>query len=263
MVSDPYKALGLSHNATPVEIKSAYRKIAMNLHPDRLTRENASPRQIQDATLEFAKVTSAYSILSDSNKKSQYDHIYKYGGYDETEDQENNNTRANIHVPNHQYQTQGSQYERPSKKSVGYTLYNPCAFILSAGKEESKSVAALSLPTRWNGRFGYSMSTGALRKSPSGNLEFTSKTSGYKRGEKFQRIEKAKVHRDGRKKVLIQDNKGHVERRFSQAPSNYRPTSRFYDDDCTTVAGQNSWYLDAWDRLQDAWVGSCGALNVG
>lgn len=247
MVSDPYKALGLSHNATPVEIKSAYRKIAMNLHPDRLTRENASPRQIQDATLEFAKVTSAYSILSDSNKKSQYDHIYKYGGYDETEDQENNNTRANIHVP---------------KKSVGYTLYNPFTFILSAGREESKSVAALSLPTRLNGRFGYSMSTGALRKSPSGNLEFTSKTSGYKRGEKFHRIEKAKVHKDGRKKVLIQDNNGYVERRFSQAPSNYRPTSRFYDDDCTTVAGQNSWYLDAWDRLQDAWVGSCGALNV-
>ncbi len=59
--------LGVERAASEQEIKSAYRKLAMQYHPDR-NPGNA------DAEEKFKEASEAYSVLSDSEKRSQYDH---------------------------------------------------------------------------------------------------------------------------------------------------------------------------------------------
>lgn len=63
---DYYELLGISKGASAAEIKKAYRKTAMKYHPDRNPGD-------QEAEEKFKEVSEAYEILSDENKKAQYD----------------------------------------------------------------------------------------------------------------------------------------------------------------------------------------------
>src|SRR5574341_2485153 len=62
---DYYEVLGVDKKASSEDIKSAYRKLAMQYHPDR----NKSP----DAEEKFKEISEAYAVLSDQNKRQQYD----------------------------------------------------------------------------------------------------------------------------------------------------------------------------------------------
>jgi molecular chaperone DnaJ len=62
---DYYEVLGVDKNASKDEIKRAYRKLAMQYHPDR----NKSP----DAEEKFKEISEAYGVLSDDTKRAQYD----------------------------------------------------------------------------------------------------------------------------------------------------------------------------------------------
>lgn len=62
---DYYEVLGVSRNATTDEIKKAFRKLAMQYHPD----VNKSP----DAEAKFKEINEAYSVLSDDKKRQLYD----------------------------------------------------------------------------------------------------------------------------------------------------------------------------------------------
>jgi molecular chaperone DnaJ len=65
MAQDYYATLGVGREATPEEIKKAYRKLARQLHPD----VNDAP----DASDRFKEVTVAYEVLSDPQKRSIHD----------------------------------------------------------------------------------------------------------------------------------------------------------------------------------------------
>ncbi|WP_024357145.1 molecular chaperone DnaJ [Leucobacter chironomi] len=64
-MADHYETLGVSREATPEEIKKAYRRLARELHPDVNPSEEASER--------FKSVTHAYDVLSDPEQRQRYD----------------------------------------------------------------------------------------------------------------------------------------------------------------------------------------------
>ncbi len=63
---DYYEILGVSKSATQEEIKKAYRKVAIQYHPDR----NPDNKEAED---KFKEATEAYEVLSDPKKRAQYD----------------------------------------------------------------------------------------------------------------------------------------------------------------------------------------------
>jgi DnaJ-class molecular chaperone len=63
---DYYQILGVPKSASEADIKKAYRKLALEHHPDRNKGDKASEEK-------FKEVTRAYEVLSDSSKKAQYD----------------------------------------------------------------------------------------------------------------------------------------------------------------------------------------------
>jgi len=65
-VTDPYAALGVGRGASTAEIKSAYRKKAKALHPDQHPGDKVKAE-------EFKRVSKAYDILGDKDKKSKFD----------------------------------------------------------------------------------------------------------------------------------------------------------------------------------------------
>jgi DnaJ-class molecular chaperone len=66
MAADPYTLLGVPRSASDKEIKSAYRKLAKELHPD-ANKDNPK------AADRFSEVTRAYDLLSDKDKRAQFD----------------------------------------------------------------------------------------------------------------------------------------------------------------------------------------------
>ena len=68
---DYYEVLGISKGASEDEIKKAYRKAAMKYHPDKFS--NASEKEKKEAEEKFKEVNEAYQVLSDAQKRAQYD----------------------------------------------------------------------------------------------------------------------------------------------------------------------------------------------
>ncbi len=68
MAEDYYKLLGVSKSATKSDIKKAYKKLAMKFHPDK----NPGNKQAEE---KFKKINEAYAVLSDDNKRKQYDNF--------------------------------------------------------------------------------------------------------------------------------------------------------------------------------------------
>jgi DnaJ-class molecular chaperone len=66
MALDLYQRLGLKRGASEAEIKKAYRSLAKQLHPDR-------NKDKPDAAQRFSDITRAYDLLSDKDKRAQYD----------------------------------------------------------------------------------------------------------------------------------------------------------------------------------------------
>ena len=68
MPRDPYEVLGVARSASEDDIKKAYRKLARQFHPDR----NPGDKQ---AETKFKEVQEAYDLVSDKEKRAQYDQL--------------------------------------------------------------------------------------------------------------------------------------------------------------------------------------------
>jgi molecular chaperone DnaJ len=71
---DYYEVLGVQKNASKDEIKDAYRKLAMQYHPDR--------NKASDAEDKFKEISEAYAVLSDDQKRQQYNNL-GHAGFDQ------------------------------------------------------------------------------------------------------------------------------------------------------------------------------------
>jgi molecular chaperone DnaJ len=76
---DYYEVLGVAREASEKDIKSAYRKLAMKYHPDQSKAPDAEER--------FKEISEAYAVLSDPDKRRQYDQ-FGHAGIDSTYTQE-------------------------------------------------------------------------------------------------------------------------------------------------------------------------------
>ncbi len=71
---DYYHVLGIAENATEDEVKKAYRKLAVQYHPDK------NPDNRKASEEKFKEISEAYYVLSDAKRRAEYDNIRKYGG---------------------------------------------------------------------------------------------------------------------------------------------------------------------------------------
>ena len=140
-ILDPYETLGLTHDATPTQIKVAYRKLALKYHPDRCqsptqqsstnnstsgqdcnsqeqssstnnttNNDNKNEETIKEATDKFARIAAAYATLSDITKKKEYDHLYKLGAFDDNPNDNNSSSGYNNHNTTSTPQTNNYRY---------------------------------------------------------------------------------------------------------------------------------------------------------
>lgn len=80
MAKDYYQVLGVKKGATPDEIKKAYRKLAVKYHPDKNPDDKAAEEK-------FKEISEAYAVLSDAEKRKEYD-TYGQEGFSQRFSQE-------------------------------------------------------------------------------------------------------------------------------------------------------------------------------
>ncbi|KAK1358544.1 Chaperone DnaJ [Heracleum sosnowskyi] len=81
---DFYAVLGLTKDCSDLQLKSAYKKLALRWHPDRCAAPGNS-KYVEEAKKKFQSIQEAYSVLSDKNKRLMYD----FGVYDSNDDDDN------------------------------------------------------------------------------------------------------------------------------------------------------------------------------
>lgn len=200
------------------QIKRSYRELARKYHPDRHIQ--SSPSLKVEAETKFAEISAAYALLTDPPRKAQYDHIYKYGGFDNKENPVTADTAKN--------------HQQNRKTGIGYTCTDPFAFIWSQGRVKStKTIAGVQIPSRATYNMGgirMAFSSGKYIHH-NGTHKYVCRTMEYADGKKYTRTETTILHPDGRREVI------------PDSPS-----------DDFTVDTSTPWYMNAWTGIRDRLV---------
>jgi len=93
MNADPYNVLGVPETASSSEIKKAYRKLALQYHPDKLP-SGSSERNKEESGARFTAISNAYQILGDEDARKKYHRNQKF----------NENDMNNFNFQNQSYQ---------------------------------------------------------------------------------------------------------------------------------------------------------------
>lgn len=72
---EPYEALGISKDAAPAVVKITYRKLALKLHPDKVSTQDELRKT--HASEQFHRVQQAYEILGDEDRRARYDALVR------------------------------------------------------------------------------------------------------------------------------------------------------------------------------------------
>jgi curved DNA-binding protein CbpA len=72
LVKDYYQILGVKRDASPEDIKKAFRRLALRYHPDR------NPGGTREAEDRFKEINEAYEVLGNEQKRHQYDYLASY-----------------------------------------------------------------------------------------------------------------------------------------------------------------------------------------
>ena len=72
---DYYQILNVSQDASAQDIKKAFRRLALQYHPDR------NPENVREAGEKFKKINEAYEVLGDEQKRWQYDRLTSLSSY--------------------------------------------------------------------------------------------------------------------------------------------------------------------------------------
>lgn len=101
-----YEILGITKEATEEEIKRAYKKMALKYHPDK----NINTKNKEETDEKYKKMSEAYNVLSDTQKKEIYDKFGKEA-LDNMDDDEHLNQTNPFDVFNHMMNRNGAQQE--------------------------------------------------------------------------------------------------------------------------------------------------------
>jgi len=74
-LKDYYRILGVNKDTSAQDIKKAFRRLALQYHPDH------NPDNTQEAEAKFKEINEAYEVLGDEYKRQQYDRLINWPGY--------------------------------------------------------------------------------------------------------------------------------------------------------------------------------------
>ena len=141
VVPDPYQTLQLPHSASVLDIKKAYRNMARIYHPDKYVccQDEEVKRRAAD---QFSACAAAYALLSDAKRKAEYDHIYKYGGFDSHNDEDSEQGRFSKKAAPANGKEHHQQTRKRKSTGIGYSCHDPFAFIWTQGQIQSRCTVA-------------------------------------------------------------------------------------------------------------------------
>lgn len=118
MMDDPYKVLGVSPDASDEEIKSAYRRLAKQYHPDRNPGDSEAAKKMQQINDAYDRIKNPEKARQSQQRQSYGG--YGYGGYGQSYDQPT-----------------GDQYARAAYQYIRFGRYREAVNVLNSTQERN------------------------------------------------------------------------------------------------------------------------------
>jgi curved DNA-binding protein CbpA len=283
---DPYKVLGIPHDASDQDIKRAYKKAALQYHPDRNVDKASCAA---DTETKMALINEAYSILKDKDKKKEYDHLHRYGGagcdfnnhYIHTQRQNSANGNNRRHSSFHGTEkNDDNDDDDDDEQELHFHMnpaLNPFLFInVPSGRRKRRT----PLSSGGSGSFAFAFSSMSSHTAKDGRSKiFTRKYTQYQDGWKHIQIETATVDEFGNtvykrsmthEKGKLQNLRDTFSSLLKQNPlasrskvdprgdSSSNPTMSSSNHN-SNQAAQDGWFHELMSQVRKC-TGSCGGL---